>query len=665
MKIAIIGKYPPIQGGVSARTYRTAHALALRGHELHVVTNAREADPPFRMLMRPADWARCEARYGRGSVTVHWTDPVDRSQSYLPMASPFVSKLASVAAAAHERHRFDVILAHYLEPYGVAGHLVAEMTGVPLVVRMAGSDAGRLWHHPQFEPLYDHVLRSAAVVIAGGKVARRAVARGVDPRRIAYAGGFAVPEDMFKPAGKRLDLARIRTESAKDTTVGDALWGQFRGGVPSIGVFGKLGETKGSFALLDALRRLADQDLDIGLVALAHGKADVEAAFRARALQLGLADRILQIPFVPHWRVPEFLRGCLAVCCLEQDFPIGIHSPITPREVMLCGTGLVASTEVLHKLPGIERLPHGYGCVAIRDVNDIDELSGALAAIVRAPDLAKTVGARARAFAQALQRDQEFPDRLERVLETAARRRPLARGDLAISDAPALQAGAFPFAGLAAAALAAGRPRRMRGKAQHASLSLAEAKRVLAALSGKHAQASPELRALAPAIAAEIAAAGSSAQAARRLRPDPLFRLKLATWAMAGVADLFPRRLRRLHVIAAEGDASRRPEGRRRPRARDLSASIAVFAPRAGAARPPLLIDAASARALALSDGSRTAHAVAEQLAAERVATARDALRLIEELFLLDLLSLHDAPRPVAGNTPVPAHAAARPVKSL
>jgi hypothetical protein len=88
VKVCIIGKYPPIQGGVSTRTYWTAHGLARCGHEVHVVTNAKEATPPFRLHMRPQDWARCEASYGAGSVSVLWSDPVDRSQSYIPMAEP-------------------------------------------------------------------------------------------------------------------------------------------------------------------------------------------------------------------------------------------------------------------------------------------------------------------------------------------------------------------------------------------------------------------------------------------------------------------------------------------------------------------------------------------------------------------------------------------------
>jgi hypothetical protein len=98
MRICLIGKFPHIQGGVSMRTYWAAHALAARGHEVHVVTNAKEVQPPFRMHMRADDWRRCEASYDEGSVTVHWTDPVDRSQAYIPMASPFVSKLAAITA---------------------------------------------------------------------------------------------------------------------------------------------------------------------------------------------------------------------------------------------------------------------------------------------------------------------------------------------------------------------------------------------------------------------------------------------------------------------------------------------------------------------------------------------------------------------------------------
>jgi glycosyltransferase involved in cell wall biosynthesis len=424
LRICVVGKFPPIQGGVSTRTYWTAHVLAARGHEVHVVTNAKEVRAPFRMHMRAEDWERCDAAYGAGSVTVHWTDPVDSSQFHIPVAGAFVSKLASIVAHAHSEHRFDVIYSHYIEPYGVAAHLAAEMTRLPHVMRMAGSDSGRLWRHPQFEALYDHVLRSAEVVITRGVAAERAIERGVSRDRIAVGGHFAVPVNLFTPDGPKLDLQVLRSEVAPDPELQDAVWGAFAADRPYFGIYGKLGEEKGSLALLAAMSRMKRAGLDVGLVAVAHHEVEVEQGFRARAQQLGLADRILQIPFLPHWRVPEFLRSCLAVCCLEQGFGI-VHAPIIPIEVLLCGTCLVASTEILKKLPRHERLLNESGCVDIADVNNVESLSERLTALVENPRLPAMIGARGCSFARELQQNTPFPQSLERILEAAAGRRPV------------------------------------------------------------------------------------------------------------------------------------------------------------------------------------------------------------------------------------------------
>src|SRR5260370_25435076 len=91
-----------------------------------------------------------------------------------------------------------------------------------------------------------------------------------------------------------------------------------------------------------------------------------------------------------------------------------------PREVLLCGTCLVAATEVIGKLPGYSQLPDGFGCVAVEDVNDVDTLSKQLAAIVEDPAPALDVGARGREFARLMQQNVSFPQELERTLEAAA-----------------------------------------------------------------------------------------------------------------------------------------------------------------------------------------------------------------------------------------------------
>ena len=617
------------------RTYWTAHGLARLGHEVEVTTNALEAEPPFRLFMRDEDWQRCEGDYDPGRVRVHWTDPVDRAQFHLPMASPFVSKLAGIAARLHAERPFDVIFSHYLEPYGVAGYLAAQMTGAPHVVRMAGSDSGRLWHHPQLEPLYDHVLRSAAAVIAAGVVAERAMARGVDPARIAAADSVAVPEDLFAPLGPVLDLAALRAEVATDPAWADLLWGGFAGDRPYLGIYGKLGARKGSFALLEALAQLKRAGLDVGLVALAHGRVEIEHQFRSEVERLDLEDRVLQVPFLPHWRVPEFLRGCLAVCCLEQDFPIAHHIPIVALEVLLCGKCLIGSTEVIRKLPDYTRLPDGYGCVAIEDVSDVDQLSARLAAIVRDPVPAAAMGARGHAFARALQQEGDFPHSLERILATVAARESLDEGPVAAEAVRDNELPRFPFARRALAAL---------GVTDDGPIELMGARDVLGELEQRVGGGQSSLAPLAAALRVEIAVAAVESEPAPDDTDDPLFRLCLGRWALAeeDLPRLVPVRdpALRLLVFAEDiallsnaGDAAELPA--------QLMPGPSFLAAFAGGIREPLLVDRATARILELSDGTRTVATLAAQLRAEEgFGDREDDLAWIEALFLEGLVRL-------------------------
>ena len=652
MRICIIGKFPPIQGGVSMRTYWTAHGLAARGHEVHVVTNAKEVRPPFRMYMRAGDWGRCEAVYDRGSVTVHWTDPVDDSQFYIPMASPYVSKLASVAARVNSDFPYDIIFSHYLEPYGVAAHLAAKMTGVPHVVRMAGSDAGRLWHHPQFEALYDHILTSAEIVIAAGMVFERAIQRGVAADRIAYGGEFVLQDDLFTPDGPTLDLSALRNEVEGDPHFRRHQWGDLEPQRPHFGVYGKLGESKGSYALLAAMHRLKHEGLEVGLVALAHGEPSIERRFRARARKLGLVDHIHQIPFLPHWRVPEFVRGCIGVCCLEQDFPIAFHTPIIPREVLLCGACLVSSIELIRKFPTCGRMVDGYNCVAIDDVNDVGALAERLASIVQDPKPVASVGARGRAFAQDLQKGVPFTTTLEDLFQTAiARQRvPLTMRRSVDETANQPGEGRFPYTQIAETAL--DKVRGSRKAVQPGRLiDLARARQSLAAVEKAVVNGHADLHFLLPAIRVEIAVAVAESEAdgaAPAKGVDPCFRMRIGRWAMGedDLARLVPVRDPCLRVLEFDCDVSQfgMQTATTYSSAPSVSRSyIVVFGRSDHGRRDPLLVDILTAKILDLSDGSRTASEVARHLTPEGDASQIESrLKWIENLFVWGLVALQD-----------------------
>ncbi len=482
MKICIVGKFPPIQGGVSGRAFRYAHALAERGHQVHVVTNAKEVRPPYRMIMRDEDWARCEADYGSGYVRVHWTDPVDAVQWHIPMGSPFVSKLASLGAAVGAEIDFDVVFSYYMEPYGIAGHLIADMLKVPHVIKTAGSDAGRLWSHPQLQPIYDHVFRSADYLVAGGKVAERMMSIGIDRGRIWPDPDFTVQDDLFTPAGPALDVAGLCAAAKEDPAFANLQWGQFRDDIPYFGVFGKLGDKKGTYSMLRALAQLVQSGRDAGLLVMGHEKPRVSGRFREMVSSLSLERHVVQIPFIPNWRVPEFIRRCLAVCCLEQDFPITFHAPIIPREVLCCGGCLVGSTEVIQKLPQSNRMIHGYNCIAVGNVNDVEELARKLTQLLDSPDKAPEIGRRGREYAIEAQKKLEFPVRLERTLKMATGQ------EFVISAARAGQnskpIGKFALTALAIESMAPGQRERFDDLLEESPLRLEYAEQLLERVAG-------------------------------------------------------------------------------------------------------------------------------------------------------------------------------------
>jgi len=70
MRICAVIKYPPIQGGVSAHGYWLVRSLAMRGHQVFVVTNADEVEPDHRLWIPEADRPLLGGQFAGGeSVT--------------------------------------------------------------------------------------------------------------------------------------------------------------------------------------------------------------------------------------------------------------------------------------------------------------------------------------------------------------------------------------------------------------------------------------------------------------------------------------------------------------------------------------------------------------------------------------------------------------------
>jgi glycosyltransferase involved in cell wall biosynthesis len=395
IKACFIIKYPPIQGGVSMMSYWLARGLAERGHEIHVVTNAMEVEDEYRIYMDEDDRASYEPRRESGGfVQVHHTQTSSRGLTHIPQSNAFVAKLSSVATQVVRQYRCDVVFAFYLQPYGLAAHLVSHWTGVPYMVKHAGSDLGRLMKQPTLTTAYREVVKAADTVWTSPAMKNTFLALGGSEEHLWFGRTPQVPS-VFNPTAPVLDLnallqklAQVDVDHVRNVLINR---NPIDSSKPTIGIYGKVGEVKGSFDLLRALALLKGQGLDFNLVALTQGTA--LPAFKQAIHELDLQERSWTLPFLPHWRVPGFIRACTAVCFLEREFPIAFHTPTIPREVMASGTCLVLSREIADKQHRLKSgLIDGENFLLVENPREHADLARQLQVVIEDPARAARIG---------------------------------------------------------------------------------------------------------------------------------------------------------------------------------------------------------------------------------------------------------------------------------
>jgi len=366
LRICVVGKYPPIQGGISAQCYWMCRWLAERGHEVHVITNADEVEDRYRLRLGAEDRNLGAVK---GLPQVWPTEAPTLAYRHIPQTNPVVTKLTSLALDAIETHACELVVGFYLEPYGVAAYLAATLSRRPLVIRHAGSDVGRLLSVPQLGRTYAAILKSADVVCTRPAARARFLELGVQESRIIADPGWVMPRDHFHPGVDPLDVnAHLVNLGLSPIDLAH----------PLIGIYGKMGAAKGTFDLLEALTRLKRDSIPFTLLAATHGSVEDEATFERLEASGDLKQCVRRLPFLPPQRVPSLLRACSMVCALERGFPIAAHSSGTAIEVLACGTPLVVSSEIARKQPFAPRFVHGSNVLIVRDPRDHEELAQVL-----------------------------------------------------------------------------------------------------------------------------------------------------------------------------------------------------------------------------------------------------------------------------------------------
>jgi hypothetical protein len=105
----MISKYPPIQGGVSARTYWLANGFAEKGIETHVITNANCVEKEYMIQ---------DAYSGTTpNLHIHFIEP--EIPWHIPDSKLYVPRLLDKALQVIRENKIDLIDTGYLVPYAL------------------------------------------------------------------------------------------------------------------------------------------------------------------------------------------------------------------------------------------------------------------------------------------------------------------------------------------------------------------------------------------------------------------------------------------------------------------------------------------------------------------------------------------------------------------
>ncbi|MBI3089386.1 MAG: glycosyltransferase family 4 protein [Candidatus Tectomicrobia bacterium] len=389
MKICLISKYPPIEGGVAAKSYWLAKALGARGHQVHVVTNADEVEDSYREEIPEEERGLLEPQNVR-----RWSTSPSMRKRFIPQYNPHIAKLANLALAVVREVDVDLVYSHYLLPYGVAALLVKQLGKLPLIVRHAGSDITSLYRAPFLHEILREVLAGADVVLGTQRTKAILKGSGINPEKVAVIKQ-AVNLREFHPDNPAYDFRPYGIPHTAE--------------YPVITYIGKVSALKNPTALLRAAARLKDLQFSLAFVV---GRGTTIEQLKGLAKELGIDQKCVFLPFVPPWSMSRIMTASTCIVKPESDeepyLPRGTHYPIVSLEAMACACCTIIGEKVKGK--GIYRFfQDGVHTLAVNPSNP-ESFAEKLAFIIQYPQLAKKIGAAARAL---LEQHDEWDDAIQ------------------------------------------------------------------------------------------------------------------------------------------------------------------------------------------------------------------------------------------------------------
>nr|WP_242463517.1 glycosyltransferase [Rhodothalassium salexigens] len=299
---------------------RLRHLLAESGWQAQVVAPVPWFPFKGRAFGAYGRFARVPAREERHGLSIcHPRYPVipKLGMSVAPRLL-YLGARAAVRRAVQSGVPVDLIDAHYFYPDGVAAAMLAREFALPLTITGRGTDLNLIPRYPRCRAQIQWAAETASgLITVCNALADDLAALGVARERVTVLRN-GVDATVFRPEPDA--AAALRAEHGRP---GEAVW---------LSV-GHLIERKGHDLAIRALSLAPEGRLWI------VGTGPEEAALRALARQLGLADRVRFLGAFPHDRLAAIYSAAdvLILGSTREGWPNVL------LESMACGTPVVAT----------------------------------------------------------------------------------------------------------------------------------------------------------------------------------------------------------------------------------------------------------------------------------------------------------------------------------
>jgi len=384
MRLCIISKYPPIEGGVSARIYWLAKALGERGHEVHIVTNAQEVENEYKEQIDKNDH-----EYTPQNVYVHSFN-LDNNPWHIPFSKAYTERIANLAIEVIEEFNIKLIDSYYILPYAISGFIAKNITGRPQILRHAGSDIGKIFTSSSYNTLFKTIFQKADKIVTISPIKEMFLSLGIPESKIAFDEKVSVDTKAFKPEVTPFPLSDYIERKIPECPI-----------ITYIGKINYYWKNKGLYELIEAVKEIKS---DFLLLFVANGKGLSE--FQNLIQEKDLEKRSIFLGFVPPWKIPSIIKLSTCVVVPEREFPIQYHTPIVPREVMAVGKCLILSEELYSK-KCYGNLINGENVLIINPKNR-KQFRSVIEGIIRHPDKVLKIGQNAYNFSKKTENFDEY-----------------------------------------------------------------------------------------------------------------------------------------------------------------------------------------------------------------------------------------------------------------